>query len=213
MARYAERRGLDPLRPHSEIVVQRQEPEQGAKPPVPIRMPEPPAERTVQAEPSSRPAPDLAQAAAAGRAGFRERFEAHKRQQAQTRDEAAARMLVGQWDRLLAAYNVALPQMEADPALGGARERLAQFGRGVGEQPGATRVLREQGEAFGMAERPNLARIVADREPERVVAGIMAAAEDGMRAHLATAREAEREATRQREAQAPRPSRGMSMGM
>jgi Ti-type conjugative transfer relaxase TraA len=210
--RYAERRGLDRLHPHSEIVVQRQGPEQGASPPVLARMPEQPAERTVQAEPLSRPVPDLAQAAA-GRAGFRERFEAHKRQQAQARDEAAARALVGQWDRLLAAYNTALPQLEADPALGGARERLAQFGRGVTEQPGAARVLHEQGESFGMAERSNLARILADRAPERVVAGIMAAAEDGMRAHLAATREAEREAARQREAQAPRPSRGMSMGM
>jgi Ti-type conjugative transfer relaxase TraA len=215
--RYAERRGLDRLHPQSEIVVQRQRPEQGASPPVPARMPEQPAERMVLAEPSSRPALDLAQAAAQGRAGFRERFEAHKQQQAhvqaQARDEAAARALVEQWDRLLAAYNTALPQLEADPALGGVRERLAQFGRGVAEQPGAARVLHEQGEAFGMAERPNLARIVADRAPERVVAGIMATAEDGMRAHLAATREAEREAARQREAQAPRPSRGMSMGM
>ncbi len=102
----------------------------------------------------------------------------------------------------------------ADPALGGTREQLAQFGRGVREQPGAVRVLREQGEAFGMAERPNLARIVADREPERVVAGIMAKAEDGMREQLRAA--AELEAARQRELrarQAPRPSRGPSMGM
>jgi Ti-type conjugative transfer relaxase TraA len=216
--RYAERRGLDRLHPHSEIVVQRQGPEQGASPPVPARMPDQPAESTVQVEPLSRPALGLVQAsnlaqAAAGRAGFRERFEAHKRQQAQVRDEAAARALVGQWDRLLAAYNAALPQLEADPTLGGARERLAQFGRGVAEQPGAVRVLCEQGEAFGMAERLNLAHIVANREPERVVIGIMATAEDGMRAHLAATREAEREAARQREAQAPRPSRGMSMGM
>jgi Ti-type conjugative transfer relaxase TraA len=213
--RYAERRGLDRLHPQSEIVVQRQRLEQGARPPAPARMPEQSAERTAQAEPSSRPAPDLVQAAAEGRAGFRERFEAHKRQQAQAqaRDEAAARALVGQWDRLLAAYSAALPQLEADPALGGARERLAQFGRGVGEQPGAARVLHEQGGAFGMAERPNLARIVADREPERVVAGIMATAEDGMRVHLAATREAEREAARQREAQAPRLRPGRGMGM
>ena len=211
--RYAERRGLDRLHPHSEIVAQRQGLEQQARPPVSARMPEQPAERTVQVEPSSRPAPDLAQAAAAGRAGFRDRFEAHKRQQAQARDEAAARALVGQWDRLLVAYNVALPKLEADPVLDGMREQLAQFGRGVREQPGAVRVLREQGGAFGMAERPNLARIVADREPERVVAGIMAAAEAGMRAPLSATRAAAREAARQREAPAPRPSRGMSRGM
>ena len=160
------------------------------------------------------PAPGLAETVATGRAGFRERFEAHRRQQAQARDEAAARELVGQWDRVLTAYNAALPKLDADPALGGTREQLAQFGRGVREQPGAAQVLREQGEAFGMAERPNLARIVADREPERVVAGIMAKAEDGMREQLRAA--AELEAVRQRELrarQAPRPSRGPSMGM
>jgi hypothetical protein len=115
---------------------------------------------------------------------------------------------------LLTAYNAALPKLAADPALGGTREQLAQFGRGVREQPGVVRVLREQGEAFGMAERPNLARIVADREPERVVAGIMAKAEDGMREQLRAA--AELEAARQRELraqQAPRLSRGPSMGM
>jgi len=183
--RYAERRGLVP---DSQIVV---------RPPL-----------------APEPAPGLAEAVAAGRAGFRERFEAHRRQQqAQARDETAARELVGQWDRLLAAYNVALPKLEADPALGGTREQLAQFGRGVREEPGAVRVLREQGEAFGMAERPNLARIVADREPERVVAGIMAKAEDGMREQLRAA--AELEAARQRELRARqvlRPSRGPSMG-
>jgi Ti-type conjugative transfer relaxase TraA len=190
--RYAERRGLDRLRPDSEIVVR-----QAA--PTPARQPE--------------PVPGLAEAVAAGRAGFRERFEAHRRQQAQARDEAAARELVGQWDRLLTAYNAALPKLEADPALGGVRELLAQFGRGVREQPGAVRVLREQGEAFGMAERSNLLRIVADPEPERMVAGIMAKAEDGMREQLRAA--AELEAARQRELrarQAPRPSRGPSMG-
>ncbi len=139
---------------------------------------------------------------ATGRAGFRERFEAHRRQQAQAqaRDEAAARELVGQWDRVLTAYNAALPKLEADPPLGGTREQLPQFGRGVREQPGAALVLREQGEAFGMAERPNLARIMADWEPERVVAGIMAKAEDGMREQLRAA--AELEAARRQEERA-----------
>ncbi len=169
--------------------------------------------RRMLAQPSARhprPAPEsapgLAETVATGRAGFRERFEAHRRQQAQARDEAAARELVGQWDRVLTAYNAALPKLEADPALGGTREQLAQFGRGVREQPGAVRVLREQGEAFGMAERPNLARIVADREPERVVAGIMAKAEDGMREQLRAA--AELEAARQQRKSAPGRRRG-----
>ena len=220
--RYAERRGLAP---DSQIVVRPPlalEPEKVA-PPRRSRFDgftrdagpaERPAPAVEPAKAAPEPASGLAETVATGRAGFRERFEAHRRQQAQARDEAAARELVGQWDRMLTAYNAALPKLGADPALGGTREQLAQFGRGVREQPGAARVLREQGEAFGMAERPNLARIVADKEPERVVAGIMAKAEDGMREQLRAA--AELEAVRQRELrarQAPRPSRGPSMGM
>ena len=174
----------------------------------------PESQIVVQPPPASQPALGLAEAVAAGRAGFRERFEAHRRQQqAQVRDETAARELVGQWDQLLTAYNAVLPKLETDPTLGGVREQLTQFGRGVREQPGAVRMLREQGKAFGMAERSNLARIVADPEPERVVAGIMAKAEQGMREQLRAA--AELEAARQRELraqQALRPSRGRSMG-
>jgi len=189
--RYAERRGLDPLRPESEIVVQRPAPERAAE-----RQPAP-------AEPPPRPAPDpgLAQAVALGRAGFRERFEAHRRQQAQAaQDQAAARDLVGSWERLLGAYNAALPGLERDPALEGARAELVRFARGLGEQPGAVRVLREQGEAFGMAERPNLARMLADPQPERVVAGIVEAAEAGMRMQLqerAAQQQADQEAARE----------------
>ena len=220
--RYAERRGLAP---DSQIVVRAPLAPELAKaaPPRPSRfdgftpdagLAERPAPAAEPAKAAPEPAPALADVVATGRAGFRERFEAHRQQQARARDEAAARELVGQWDRLLTAYNAALPKLEADPALGGTREQLAQFGRGVREQPGAARVLREQGEAFGMAERPNLARIVADREPERVVAGIMAKAEDGMRMQIKAA--AELEAVRRQEErarQAPRLSRGPSMGM
>ena len=220
--RYGERRGLvpdsqivvrPPLAPEMEKAVppRRSRFDGFTRDAGPAERPAPAAE---PAKVAPEPAPALADVVATGRAGFRERFEAHRRQQAQARDEATARELVGQWDRVLTAYNAALPKLEADPALGGTREQLAQFSRGVREQPGAARVLREQGEAFGMAERPNLARIVADREPERVVAGIMAKAEDGMREQLRAA--AELEAARQRELrarQAPRLSRGPSMGM
>ena len=220
--RYGERRGLVP---DSQIVVRpplAPEPEKAA----PLRrsrfagfapdagLAERPAPAAEPAKAAPAPAPELAETVATGRAGFRERFEAHRQQQAWARDEAAARELVGQWDRVLTAYNAALPKLEADPALGGTREQLAQFVRGVREQPGAVRVLREQGEAFGMVERPNLARIVADREPERVVTGIMTKAEDRMREQIRAA--AELEVARQRELrarQAPRPSRGPSMGM
>ncbi len=214
--RYAERRGLDPLRPQSEIVVQRSAPAPAAA--VPGQVVEQPPERAELAKVAPpRPAPDpgLAQRVAAGRAGFRERYEAHKRQQAEAharaQGEAAARELVGSWDRLLRNYNTALPGLEADPMLGGTKADLVQFVGGLKEQPGAVRVLREGGAAFGMAERPNLARVLADAQPERVVAGIMGAAEDGMRAHLKEV--AEQEAVRQRELRAQqRPSQGMSMG-
>jgi len=207
--RYAERRGLDPLRPQSEIVVQ-----------APAPAPERAAERQpAPAEPPARPARDeeLAQAVALGRAGFRERFEAHRRQQAQAaQDQAAARDLVGSWERLLEAYNTALPGLERDPALGGTRAELARFARGLEGQSGAVRVLREQGAAFGMAERPNLARVLADPQPERVVAGILAKAEDGMRAHLKEVAQQEiarqQEATRQQAVRAAQgPTRGMRM--
>ena len=209
--RYAERRGLDPLRPQSEIVVQQLAP-------APERAVERQPER---AEPPPRPAPDpgLAQAVALGRAGFRERFEAHRRQQAQVaQDQAAARDLVGLWERLLGAYNTALPGLERDPALGGTRAELVRFARGLGEQPGAVRVLREQGEAFGMAERPNLARVLADPQPERVVAGIVEAAEAGMRVQLQeraaqqqAAQEAAREASRRQSVASQRSGPSMRM--
>jgi len=200
--RYAERRGFDPLHPASAIVVRAPEPaaEQGKRPADPVR-----DER-------------LAQAVAAGRAGFRARYEAHRQQQqALARTEAAARELVGRWDRLLEGYSAALPRLEADPKrLDGARDQLVQFGRGLREQPEAVRLLQERGEAFGMAERPNLTRILADRQPERVVANVVRTAEAEMRAHLKTV--AEQEALRQQEQQRAqqvrqRQSRGHGMSM
>ena len=99
MRRYAERRGLAP---DSQIVVRpplAPEPERAA-PPRWSRFDEftrddGPAERPVPAAEPAKAAPEpasgLAETVAAGRAGFRERFEAHRQQQAQARDEAAAR--------------------------------------------------------------------------------------------------------------------------
>jgi len=215
--RYAERRGLDRLHPHSEIVVS-----------VSVLVPDLERETQRPGPAALQPAPspvrgpaqdaELARVIAAGRAGVRERFAAHQRQQADLKvqaqarqDEAAARELVGTWDRLLHSYNAALPGLQADPTLGGTRVALEEFARGLDQQHGVKQVLRTQGEAFGLAERPNLARVAAAEQPERVVAGIMAAAEDGMRAHLKE--EAEKEAARQREQARLRPSRGMGMGM
>ena len=185
---YAERRGLDPLRPESAIQVQdAREAEQ---------------QREILA----------------GRAGFRERYGAHRQRQATERAERQARALVGEWDRLTRAFDAALPGLEADPAaVRNARKPLLEFGRALGGQPEAAGVLRERGAAFGVGERPSLARVLSARQPEQAVARIMDSAETDMRAHLRAA--AEQEAARQRkleaerQRQAPRqgPSQGMSM--
>ena len=156
---------------------------------------------------------------AQGRARFRERFEAHRQQQAQRAvDEVAARELVGRWDRLLAAYNAALPRLDRDPAaFGPAREALLGFGQEVREQPGAVGVLRQQGEAFGMGERLNLGRVLADAQPERVIGGITEAAEARMRVRLqelAVQERAAQEAARRQALEARQSQRqGPSMGM
>ena len=184
---YAERRGLDPLRPESAILVQ----------------------ETREAEQQRE--------IAAGRAGFRERYETHRQRQATERAEQQARALVGEWDRLTGAFNAALPGLEADPtAARNARKPLLEFGRTLGGQPEAAGVLRERGAAFGVEERPNLQRVLSAQQPEQAVAGIMETVEADMRAHLRAA--AEQEAARQRkleaerQRQAPRRSQGMSMG-
>ncbi len=184
---YAERRGLNPLRPESAILVQ-----------------------------EAREA-EQQQEIAAGRAGFRARYEAHRQRQAA---EKQAHVLVGEWDRLIGAYNAALPGLKADPAtLEDARKRLLRFDGVLGGQPEAAQVLRERGAAFGLEKRPNLRRVLSSSQPERVITGVVADAEAGMRQELrAAAEQAEQEAARQRKLEAerqrqrPSPSQGMSMG-
>ena len=84
------------------------------------------------------------------------------------------------------------------------------------ERPELVQVLRERGVAFGLAAQPNLMRVLADAQPEQVIAGIMKTAEAGTRAQLREqARQAEQEAARRRELaarQGPLRSRGMSLG-
>ena len=197
---YAERRGLDSLRPASAIVVRQRGPGPAA-----VRRP--------------APGPDLAQDVAAGRARFRGRFEAHRRQQAQrAADAAAARELVGQWDHLATRFNAVLPQLDADPSYGPAREALLGFGQAVRGQPGAVAALRQQGEAFGLGKRPGLARVLADRMPERLIEGMVDKAEAGMRARLEqerAARQAAQEAARRQARERARASQrhGPSLGM
>ena len=134
----------------------------------------------------------------AGRAGFRERYEAHKRQQAAeaARDEQA-RALVREWGRLTKDYNQALPGLEADPSLGGARARLLRFGDALQAHPDALRALRERGRAYGVEDNSTLARVVADRQPGRVIAGLMNGVEANVRRDLKLA--AERAAALERE--------------
>jgi hypothetical protein len=151
-----------------------------------------------------------AQAVASGRAGFRERYEAHKRQQAfeAARDEQA-RGLVREWDRLTAAYNKTLPGLETDPTLGGARARLARFGDALQAYPDAAQALRERGSAFGVGKDSNLARVLADQQPARAIASLMNEVEKNVRHDLKLA--AEREAAQQLQKSLSR-GRGMSLG-
>ncbi|GAC1478227.1 MAG: hypothetical protein NVS2B11_01630 [Acetobacteraceae bacterium] len=208
-AAYAERRGFDPLRPESAIVVKQPELEA-------VRRPEPATPSPATAKPA--PGAEMAEGVAQGRARFRDRFEAHRRQQAQqAANEAGARDLVAQWDQAMTAFRAALPRLDTDPAYGVAREALLGFAKVVGAQPGAVAVLCERGGAFGMGERPNLTRVLADTQPERVVSGTVSAAETGMRARLqeqAQQRAAQEAARRQELASRPQqtPRRGPSLG-
>ena len=106
-----------------------------------------------------------AQAIASGRAAFRQRYEAHQQRQAAdaARDEKA-RDLAHQWDRLMDEYTKALPGLEVDPALGGTRARLLQFGRTLRAHPEAATALRQRGPAFGVGERSDLARVFVARQ-------------------------------------------------
>jgi hypothetical protein len=222
---YAERRGLDLLRPESAIVVRQHGPEAARAPEQVPPAPRPAAQQVAPAAAGpaagARLAPDMAAEVAAGRARFRARFEAHRQQQAQqAADEAAARELVERWERLLTEFNAAVPHLDADPAAyGPARNALLGFGQEVRGQPGAAAVLREQGEAYGMEKRPNLARVLADAQPERVVGGIVEKAEAGTRAMLqerAVQEQAAQEAARQQalaERQRRSERQGPSMGM
>jgi Ti-type conjugative transfer relaxase TraA len=189
--RYAERRGLDPLHPVSEIVVR---------------------ESRREAEPVRQAVPE--QAIAQGRAGFRERYAAHRQGVAAAERDGKARDLVANWDRLTEGYAKALPDLEADSLrFGVARAQLRQFGEGLRDQPELVRVLRERGATFGLDERPDLARVLADAQPLRAIAGMMDAAEVQMRGQLRDV--AEKEAVQAREERATRRSldRGHGMGL
>lgn len=181
-AAYARRRGIE-----SEIIV-----------------PQPTRERTEDVVP--------VQEIASGRAGFRERYEAHKRQQAfEAGRDAQARELVREWGRLTENYNKALPGLEADPTLGGARARVLEFGGALRAYPHSAQALRERGPEFGVQKDSNLARVLADKQPERAITILLDDVEKNMRRDLklaaerAAALELERSLSRSR-------GRGMSLG-
>jgi hypothetical protein len=107
--------------------------------------------------------------------------------------------LANRWDQLIDVYWAALPGLATDDAtLGKAREQLLAVGRELRERPDLAAVLRERGEAFGMAKRPNFQRVVADAQPERVIARILKRSEHEMR--VEQAQQAEREQEQQRHA-------------
>jgi len=145
-----------------------------------------------------------AQVAAAGVAGWRERYAAERRQRAvEAAWDAQARGLAERWDGLIGAVKDALPGVERDPGLDGARAALIGFGQDLRRHPEAARALRERPGEFGMEGRPNLAQVLAARDPERAVAAHVDAWAAGQRAELR--QQAEQEAARQRAQAAARP--------
>ncbi len=207
-AAYAERRGVDPLRPDSAIVVPQTELEAAQRP-----------EQATAPAAKPVPAANLAEGVAQGRARFRDRFEARQRQQAQqAANEVGARDLVERWDQVIAGFTAVLLRLDTDPAYGPARKVLLEFGQELAAQPGAVAVLRERGEAFGMGKRPTLAGVLADARPERAMDALVEGAETKIRARLqeqAQQRAAQEAARRQELDSRPQlaPRRGPSMGM
>ena len=133
---------------------------------------------------------------AAGRAGFRERYEAHRQQRMEdaARDRQA-HGLVREWTRRSEAYNKALPALAADPALvGGARAELLGFEQMLDRHSEAARVLRARGGDFGVKEGSALAQVLASPDAGRAIGRLIEGAEERMRSHLA--REAEQAAAR-----------------
>ncbi|MBN9559161.1 MAG: Ti-type conjugative transfer relaxase TraA [Alphaproteobacteria bacterium] len=204
---FAERRGLDPLRPVSEIVL-------APEAPAPRRqaaLDQGQEEREAQSSPGQAVKREAvsAEEVAQGRAGFRARYQAHR--QAVERD-AKARELVASWDRLASDFRLALSGRGAEAgSLDKARAELQRFGAGLREQPELVRVLRERGAEFGLEERKNLARVLADPEPRRAIAGMTDAAEAHVRELLR--QRAEIAIERQRKELSQRRSLGRGMGM
>jgi hypothetical protein len=147
--------------------------------------------------------------AASGRAGFRERYEAHKQQQAlDAARHEQAQGLLRDWVQRRDEYDKALPGIEKDPSLGGARAKLLGFSAALRRQPEAAALLRERGTEFGIKEDSALAKVLRSDRPEQTITGLMQGAETRMRQTLKV--QAEKLALEL--VQERRRSRGLGMG-
>lgn len=146
---------------------------------------------------------------------YRTPYTAEKRQRAAAvARDAQALGLAERWSGLIAAYNAALPGLDRDPRQAAARAALDGFVRELRRQPEAAEALRTRPEAFGMGERPTLARVLAARDSVRVVAAHLDGCEAAYRAEQQRAAEraaAQEAARRAQEAARPRQSQGPSM--
>ena len=140
----------------------------------------------------------LAQRIEAGRVAFRDRYAAHQQQERlQAADrESQAHALAEHWNRLVKEYGELVPRLDTDPSFADARHCMLAFGQRLRDRPDLVTLLRQRGDAFGMAGRPNLQLVLADAQPERTIARLMETWEAPVRAQkqeqqLARAREAE----------------------
>jgi hypothetical protein len=101
--------------------------------------------------------------------------------------------LVSQWKKLVDDYNKALPSLEEDPTLGGARAAFLAFGQSLRDHPEVVTALRERGAKQG----GTLARVLAAKEPGQVIGDVIEKAETAMRQKLKLA--AQREPAQQLE--------------
>jgi ATP-dependent exoDNAse (exonuclease V) alpha subunit len=139
-----------------------------------------PAVLRVPAQPEAINAPaDMEE----GRARFREGYAARRlereRADAGTMSE---RELIDDWDRRVARYRTALPQLDHDAAYAEARDHLMSFATVVLEQPALVATLQERGDAFGVTGRPLLRRLIASAEPAQDLARIIEDSERSLRA-------------------------------
>jgi hypothetical protein len=110
---------------------------------------------------------------AAGRSRFRDEYAARREErQALAGRDAQLHDLVTNWDRLFNDYAREVPRLEGNPDYERARDQLTAFGRSLQERPELLAALRENGQRFGLMDRPVLYGVA--QSPERVVETIAA---------------------------------------